>query len=119
MAKDINDTTPPPGAAQLPTQGVLFDGISSYRSLNEKKKDIANKQKAQLKEFCASNATPEWVFKTLLKLQDIEDEAIRGYAWRALMHGGNQLGFDQLPAEPEKTAPVPKSERATKARAHA
>ncbi len=104
MAKDINDKSPPPGAAQLPTQGLLFEGMNSYRTLNEKKKAIASKQKADLKEFCASHATPEWIFKTLLKFQDIEDEAIRGYAWRALTHGGNQLGFDQLPTE---AAPAP------------
>lgn len=119
MAKDINDTSPPPGAAQLPTQGLLFEGMNSYRTLNEQKKAIANKQKADLKEFCAANGTPEHVFKILLKFQDIEDEAIKGYAWRALIHGGNQLGFDQLPVEAAPKEAPPLKEGPRRARASA
>lgn len=98
MAKDIHDTDEDDAREVVPaTGGDIRSMLASYQEKQEAKKEIAEDQKAELKEFEATHGLPVWVAKIVRKFDQIEDAANRSHAWNALMRAGTAMGFDQQP----------------------
>ncbi len=114
MAKDINDTEDDTREVVPATGGELRAMLASYEEKQDEKKEIAEDQKAQLKEFEATHGLAPWLAKFILKIDQIEDPANRSHSWNALMRAGTAMGFDQMPDmfDPPKPREGPKRARA-------
>ncbi|MBK8199210.1 MAG: hypothetical protein IPK75_12675 [Acidobacteria bacterium] len=115
MAKDINDTEDEDRREAVPaTGGDIRSMLASYEEKQDEKKEIAESQKAELKEFEATHGVPVWISKIIRKFDQIEDAANRSHAWNALMRSGTAMGFDQQPDmfDPPKVKEGPKRARA-------
>lgn len=114
MAKDINDTEEDQVREVIPaTGGDIRSMLASYEEKQDEKKEIAESQKAELKEFEATHGLPVWVSKIVRKFDQIEDAANRSHSWNALMRAGTAMGFDQQPDmfDPPKPKEGPKRGR--------
>ncbi len=117
MAKDIHDTVEDqPREVVAATGGDIRSMLASYEEKQDEKKEIAESQKAELKEFEATHGVPVWVAKIIRKFDQIEDAANRSHAWNALMRSGTAMGFDQ---QPDMFDPPKPREGTKRARANA
>lgn len=109
MARDIKDKEPDEKRKMVPASGgQIRDLLARYEEADERKKGIAEGQKADLKEFEATHGLPVWIAKLIRRFSNIEDDANRSHAWNALMRAGTEMGFDQQPDMFDREPPPPK-----------